>query len=153
MPDADALNFSAVRNAPYSHSFTFLSSPYFPPHQYFISLTQSFKEKFPFSLSLIPSTHSALSRKDIINYHTLRFPLPMTTVKPPNKGHIGTRGFVLYREVSFIRRLKCTGIIQLELGRVTSFIYREVSFIQSVLYWRFHCTWLIVKTCLKSLHG
>ena len=33
------------------------------------------------------------------------------TVEPPNKGHVGTRSFVLYREVSFIRRLKCTGII------------------------------------------
>ena len=32
------------------------------------------------------------------------------TVEPPNKGHVGTRGFFLYREVSFIRRLKCTAI-------------------------------------------
>ena len=31
-------------------------------------------------------------------------------VEPLNKGHVGTRSFVLYREVSFIRRLKCTGI-------------------------------------------
>ena len=35
---------------------------------------------------------------------------PSCTVEPPNKGHIGTRSSVLYREVSFIRRLKCTGI-------------------------------------------
>ena len=48
-------------------------------------------------------------RKDVSN-----------TVEPPNKGHDGTRGFVLYREVSFIRRLKCTGII----GIGTSFIER-----------------------------
>ena len=26
------------------------------------------------------------------------------TVEPPNKGHVGTRSFVLYREVSFIKR-------------------------------------------------
>ena len=30
----------------------------------------------------------------------------MYTVEPPNKGHVGTRSFVLYREVSFILRLK-----------------------------------------------
>ena len=38
------------------------------------------------------------------------------TVEPPNKGHVGTRSFILYREVSYIRRLKCTGIIK--IGRV-----------------------------------
>ena len=27
------------------------------------------------------------------------------TVEPPNKGHVGAKSFVLYREVSFIRRL------------------------------------------------
>ena len=59
------------------------------------------------------------------------------TVEPPNKGHVGTRGFVLYREVSFIWRLKCTGMIGI---RTSSFVlYREVSFIRSVLYRRFHC--------------
>ena len=31
------------------------------------------------------------------------------TVEPPNKGHVGTKSFVLYREVSFNQRLKCTG--------------------------------------------
>ena len=46
------------------------------------------------------------------------------TVEPPNKGPIGTKCFVLYREVSFIRRLKCTGIIG--TGMI---LYREVSFI------------------------
>ena len=45
------------------------------------------------------------------------------TVEPLNKGHVGTRSFVLYREVSFIRRFV---------------LYREVSFIRSVLYQRFH---------------
>ena len=35
----------------------------------------------------------------------------MITVEPPKKGYVGTRSFVLYREVSFIWRLKCTGII------------------------------------------
>ena len=35
----------------------------------------------------------------------------MYTVKPPNKGHVGTGSFVLYREVSFIWRSKCTGVI------------------------------------------
>ena len=61
------------------------------------------------------------------------------TVKPPNKGHIGTRSFVLYREVSFIRRLKCTGVIGIGTSRFV--LYREVLFIQSGLYWRFHCIW------------
>ena len=59
------------------------------------------------------------------------------TVEPPNKGHVGTRSFVLYREVSFIRRLKCTGIIGIGTSRFV--LYREVSFIRSVLYRRFHC--------------
>ena len=49
------------------------------------------------------------------------------TVEPPNKGHVGTRSFVLYREVSFIRRLKCTGIMGIGTSRFV--IYREVSFI------------------------
>ena len=60
----------------------------------------------------------------------------MYTVEPPNKGHVGTRSFVLYREVSFIRRLKCTGIIGIEKNRFV--LYREVSFIQ-----RLKCTGII----------
>ena len=60
------------------------------------------------------------------------------TVEPLNKGHIGTRSFVLYREVSFIRRVKCTGIIGIGTSRFV--LYREVFFIRSVLYRRFHCT-------------
>ena len=59
------------------------------------------------------------------------------TVEPMNKGHVGVRSSVLYREVSFIRRLKCTGIIG--NGTSTFVLYREVSFIRSVLYRRFHC--------------
>ena len=55
-----------------------------------------------------------------------------------NKGHVGTRSFVLYREVSFIRRLKCTGIIGIWMSRFV--LYREVSFIWSVLNRRFHCS-------------
>ena len=58
-------------------------------------------------------------------------------MEPPNKGHIGTRCFVLYKEVSFIRRLKCTGIIKIGTSKFAH--YREVSFIRSVLYRRFHC--------------
>ena len=53
------------------------------------------------------------------------------TVEPPNKGHVGTRSFVLYREVSFIWRLKCTGIIG--IGMNSFVLYRQVSFIWSVL--------------------
>ena len=53
------------------------------------------------------------------------------TVEPPNKGHIGTKSFVLYRGVSFIRRLKCTGMI--EVGTSRFVLYREVFFIRSVL--------------------
>ena len=83
-------------------------------------------------------------------------------MEPPNKGHVGTRSFVLYKEVSFIRRLKYTGIIGIEMSRFGlyregSFIrrlkcigiigietsrfglYREVFFIRGVLYRRFHC--------------
>ena len=70
----------------------------------------------------------------------------MSTVKPPNKGHVGTRSFVLYREVSFIRRLKCTGIIGIGTSRFV--LYREVFFIRSVLYRRFHCT---VDLSLKNM--
>ena len=58
-------------------------------------------------------------------------------MEPLNKGHIGTRSFVLYKEVSFIRRLKCIGII--EIGTSRFVLYREVSFIRGVLYRRFHC--------------
>ena len=57
------------------------------------------------------------------------------TVEPPNKGHIGTKSFVLYKEVSFIRRLKCTGIIGIGTSRFV--LYREVFFIWSVLYRRY----------------
>ena len=67
----------------------------------------------------------------------LAFCIIWCTVEPPNKGHVGTRSFVLYREVSFIRRLKCTGIIGIGTSRFV--LYREVSFIRSVLYRRFHC--------------
>ena len=59
-------------------------------------------------------------------------------VESLNKGHVGTRSSVLYREVSFIRRLKCTGIIG--IGTSKFVLYREVFFIWSVLYRRFHCT-------------
>ena len=58
-------------------------------------------------------------------------------MEPPSEGHVGTRSFVLYREVSFFRRLKCTGIIGIGTSRFV--LYREVSFIWSVLYRRFHC--------------
>ena len=57
--------------------------------------------------------------------------------EPPNKGHVGTRSFVLYREVFFIRRLKFTGIIGIGTSRFV--FYGEVFFIRSVLYQRFHC--------------
>ena len=57
-------------------------------------------------------------------------------MEPLIKGHVGTRSFVLYSEVSFIWRLKCTGIIGMWTSRFV--LFREVSFIQSVLYWRFH---------------
>ena len=63
------------------------------------------------------------------------------TVKSPNKGHVGTRRFVLYREVSFTRRLKCTGIIGIGMSRFV--LYREVFFILSVLYRRFHCIHMV----------
>ena len=46
-------------------------------------------------------------------------------MEPLNKGHVGTRNFVLYREVSFIQRLKCTGIIGIGTSRFV--LYKEVS--------------------------
>ena len=67
-------------------------------------------------------------RKEIVHTYT---------VEPPNKEHIGARSFVLYREVSFIRRLKCTGVLGIWTSRFV--LYREVSFIRGVLYRRFHC--------------
>ena len=69
------------------------------------------------------------------------------TVEPPNKGHIGTRGFVFYREVSFIWRLKYTSIIG--IGTSGFVLYREVFFIQNVLYRRFHC---IISIVLSISH-
>ena len=109
----------------------------------------------------IPLMHCTISNIHIHIMYILDL-LVYDTVGPPNKGHVGTRRFVLYREVSFIRRLKCTGIIgigtsRFVLYREVSFIqklkctgligigtsrfvlYREVSFIRSVLYRRFHC--------------
>ena len=38
-------------------------------------------------------------------------------MEPLNKGQVGKRCFVLYREVSFIQRLKCTGIIGMWTSR------------------------------------
>ena len=58
------------------------------------------------------------------------------TVEPPNKGHGGTRSCVLYKEVSY-SKLKCTGIIG--IGTSGFVLYREVFFIRSVLYRRFNC--------------
>ena len=46
-------------------------------------------------------------------------------MEPPNKGHIGTRNFSLYKEVSFIQRLSIIGI-----GTSSFVLYREVSFIR-----------------------
>ena len=45
--------------------------------------------------------------------------------------------FVLYREVFFIQRLKCTGVIG--IGTSIDLSFTEVFFIWSVLYRRFHC--------------
>ena len=70
------------------------------------------------------------------------------TVESPNKGHIGTRSFVLYREVSFIRRLKCTGIIGIGTSRFV--LYREVFFIRSVLYRRFNKVFLCLSVSRRS---
>ena len=50
-------------------------------------------------------------------------------MESPNKGYVETRSFVLYREVSFIRRLKCTGIIG--IGTSKFVLDKEVFFIRS----------------------
>ena len=57
------------------------------------------------------------------------------TVEPPNKGHVGTRNFVLYREVSFIPRLKCTGIIGIGMSRFVLYVlYSECPLSEVPLY-------------------
>ena len=64
----------------------------------------------------------------IILFFTIRYGFLCTyTVEPLYKGHVGTRGFVLipYLEVNMYRNV------------MSSF---EVSYIQSVLYQKFHCT-------------
>ena len=43
----------------------------------------------------------------------------------------------IYREVFYIQRLKCIGIIGIGTSRFV--LYREVFFIRSVIYRRFHC--------------
>ena len=58
------------------------------------------------------------------------------TVEPLNKRHVRTRSLSL-REFSFIWRLKCTGIIRIRMSRFV--LYREISFIRSILYRRLHC--------------
>ena len=57
-------------------------------------------------------------------------------MEPLNKGYVGTRSFVLYREVFFIRRLKCTGIIGIGMSRFV--LYTEMFFIR-----RLKCTGII----------
>ena len=54
------------------------------------------------------------------------------------KDTLGQGVLSLYREVSFFRRLKCTGILRIGTSRFV--LYREVFFIRSVLYQRFHCS-------------
>ena len=71
-------------------------------------------------------------------------------MEPLNKGHIGTRSFVLYREVSLIRRVKCTDIIGIGTSRFV--LYREVFFIRSVLYQRFHCNSVCKSPIAKVSH-
>ena len=76
-----------------------------------------------------------MDHQSLCRLSSLRRSKCTTVVEPPNKAHIGTRSFVLYREVSFIQRLKCTGI------RTSLFVlYREVFFIRSILYQRFYCS-------------
>ena len=54
-------------------------------------------------------------------------------VAPSNKGHVGTRSHVLYREVSFIWRLKCAGIIGIGTSSCIVFFYFMERYI-GVLY-------------------
>ena len=75
-------------------------------------------------------------------------------MEPPNKGQVGTRSFVIFREVFFIHTLKCTGIIGIGMSRFV--LYREVFLIWSVLYQRFHCDALTIvdhTMVLASLAG
>ena len=58
----------------------------------------------------------------------------LITAEPLNNGHIGTDHFVHYREVVLFQRY-----VLLLVGALESVLYTEVSFIQSVLYQRFHC--------------
>ena len=52
------------------------------------------------------------------------------TVEPLNKGHVGMRSFVHHREVPFIWRLKCNGIIGIGLSFIERFSLFGVSFIE-----------------------
>ena len=67
----------------------------------------------------------------------------MYTAEPPIKGHVGTRSFILYREVFPLFKV----IIGIGMSRFV--LYREVSFIQSVLYQRFHCI-IIITPIVQS---
>ena len=55
------------------------------------------------------------------------------TVEPLNKGHVGT-SLVLYREVSCIRRLICTGIIGIGTSRFVRVLYLECLLPEIPLY-------------------
>ena len=73
--------------------------------------------------------HHIVSLEDIIRttcIPSVNVSMLRSTVEPPNKGYVGTGSFVLCREVSFIRRLKCTGIIG--IGTSGFVLYREVFF-------------------------
>ena len=77
--------------------------------------------------------HSPWENEDMIPYSKAT-----CTVEPLNNGHIGMHHFVHYREVVLFQRQRCIATIQ--IGALESVLYTEVSFIQSVLYQRFHCT-------------
>ena len=56
------------------------------------------------------------------------------TVEPPNKGCVGKRGFVHYREVPFIWMLKCNGIIGIGLSFIERFSFSECPLSEVPLY-------------------
>ena len=63
-------------------------------------------------------------------------------MEPLNKGHVGTRSFVLYREVSFIQRLKCTAVIGIGTSRFVLYkevLYSECPLSEVLLYTDYDC--------------
>ena len=65
----------------------------------------------------------------LMRHDSLFGPVAIYAMEPPNKGHVGTRSFGHYREIPFIWRLKCNGIIGIGLSFIERCSLFRVSFI------------------------